>query len=126
MNFFGKVIMRKSQEKSNIDRLRSMAEDHGVGENALFLTTLDRYIVQQRIIDMIREELDKSDTTVSKEYVKGRENVYAHPLVKELPKHSDSANKTADLLLKIITSLGEVQAETGDGFESFVEGREDA
>jgi len=107
-------------KNSSISKLKNLAKQYGIEDNALFLTTLDRYIAQQRIIDMIKEELDNVDVAVSKEYVKGRENIYAHPLVKELPKHSDAANKTASLLLEIINKLGEKPKSADDEFEAFL------
>ena len=91
----------------NIDKLKGLAEQYGVENNPLFLTTLDRYTTQMMVIESMREALDAESTIVEKEYVKGRGNVYAHPLIKELPKACDSANKTADMLLKIIDTLGE-------------------
>ena len=41
--------------------------------------------------------------------MKGRENVMANPLVKELPKHMDSANKTLGMMLNIIEGMGGVR-----------------
>ena len=38
--------------------------------------------------------------------VKGRENVYANPIIKELPKHADSASRTLTTMLEIIKKLG--------------------
>ena len=92
----------KTREESNIDKLRELASQTGCDSNPLFATALDQYVVQLRVIDLIRHELDNADLAVSKEYVKGRENLYAHPLVKELPKHSDSATKTAAFLWNMI------------------------
>ena len=42
---------------------------------------------------------------VTKEYVKGRKNVYSHPAVADFNKTTDSANKTVATLMKIITTL---------------------
>lgn len=92
----------KTKEESNIDKLRTLAKQVGCDTNPLFATALDQYIVQLRVINLIRAELDNADLAVSKEYVRGRENLYAHPLVKELPKHSDSATKTAAFLWNMI------------------------
>lgn len=117
-------MAKQAKKSNNVERIKQMAAEYGCADNALFLTTLDQYIVQQRVIDMIREELDGSDAAISKEYVKGRENLYAHPLIKELPKHSDSANRTAELLLKIITALGDKKPVDNDGFDAFVARRE--
>jgi hypothetical protein len=39
---------------------------------------------------------------VSKEYVRGRKNLYSNPAVAEYNKTTDSANKTVSTLLRII------------------------
>ena len=100
-------MSRAAGNKKDIKELEEMAARYGVQDNALFKSTLDRYITQQRVIDSIKRAIDEDDVTVTMEYVKGRENAYMHPAVKELPRHADSANKTADMLLKIIMSLGD-------------------
>ena len=93
-------------KNSTFDELLKMAEEYGVSDNALFISAAKQYGVQMRIIDSIEKILSDGDLMVSKEYVRNRENVYSHPLVKELPKHSDSANRTLSTMLDIITKLG--------------------
>ena len=89
------------------DELVAMAEEYNVSDNALFLSAANQYSVQQNVINLIKNQLEADGSAVStKEYVKGRENVYANPLIKELPKHSDSANKTLLCMLDIINKLG--------------------
>ena len=102
---FGKKgkTMKKADTYSDIMK---MAKDYGVDGNALFISAAKQYSVQMRVIKDIEAILSSGELLVSKEYVKSRENVYSHPLVKELPKHSDSANKTLTVMLDIITKLG--------------------
>lgn len=95
--------MKKADTYSEIIK---MAKDYGVDNNALFISAAKQYAVQMRVIKDIEGILSGGELLVSKEYVKSRENVYSHPLVKELPKHSDSANKTLAIMLDIITKLG--------------------
>ena len=114
----------KPSLEKNIKGLRRMAKEYHCEKNPLFMTAVEQYIVQQQIIDMIRKELGDGEVTVSKEYVKSRENIYAHPLIKELPKHSDSANKTAALIIDIIKTVGRKDPES-DGFEEFIDERDD-
>lgn len=97
-------MARKNKTYSDLMKL---AETYGVKDNALFVQAAEQYSVQQMIIQQIRNALqDDEDLLTSKEYVKGRENMYTHPLVRELPKHADSANKTLGTMLEIITKLG--------------------
>lgn len=90
-------------------QLIKMAKEYGVDKNALFLSAAKQYDVQMRMIEQIESILNDGELLVSKEYVKSRENVYSHPLVKELPKHADSANRTLNTMLDIIVKLGSKQ-----------------
>lgn len=95
-------------------KLLRMAKDYGVEKNALFLQAVEQYTVQARVIQDIKAALDVEDDDgkllTSKEYVKGRVNVYANPLVRELPKHADAANRTLQTMLTIIKELGKPPA----------------
>lgn len=101
---------RKSKTYSDLIKL---ARTYGVEKNALFVQAAEQYAVQQMVIKQIKAALEEDDLLTSKEYVKGRENVYTHPLVRELPKHADSANKTLVTMLEIITKLGKSPAPEG-------------
>lgn len=95
------------KDKSNLyDDILAMAREYNVHENALFLAAANQYQVQQKVIELIKNEIDSGSLTTEKTYLKGTTNAYASPLVKELPKHSDSANKTLQTMLDIITKLG--------------------
>lgn len=97
-----------ARKSTTCSKLLRMAKDYGVEKNALFLQAVEQYDVQARVIQNIKNALDEEDgrLVTSKEYVKGRENIYANPLVKELPKHADAANRTLQTMLTIIEKLG--------------------
>lgn len=106
MYFFGKEADMARKAKTYSDLIK-LAKSYGVEKNALFVQAAEQYAVQQMVIKQIKTALEEGDELLtSKEYVKGRENVYTHPLVRELPKHADSANKTLTTMLEIITKLG--------------------
>ena len=96
--------------------LLKMAKSYGVDKNALFLTAAKQYDLQQRVIEMLKAGIEESDLVTSKTYISGQANDYAAPLVKELPKHSDAANRTAAVILDIIVKLGK-KPEEKDGLE---------
>ena len=98
------------------DELLKMARTYGVDQNALFLAAAKQYDLQQRVIRMLNEGIEDGDLTTQKSYVSGQKNEYAAPLVKELPKHSDAANRTAAVILDIIVKLGQKPTETEDEF----------
>lgn len=107
--------------KTTYDELIKLAKRYGLEDNEMFVSCAKQYDLQQKIIDNIKKTLEEEDSLmVSKEYVKSRTNVYANPLVRELPKHSDSANKTLGMMLNIIETLGSKQVKSGSKLESLM------
>ena len=92
-----------------------MAKQYGVEQNALFLAAAKQYDLQQRVIAMLNAGIEDGELTTSKTYIAGQSNDYAAPLVKELPKHSDAANRTAQVILDIIVKLGQKPEENAAG-----------
>lgn len=90
------------------------AESAGVENNYFFLTTFDRYRTQISILEDLKKRIAESDTLVTKEYVKGRENVYTNPAITEFNKTTDSANKTVSTLIKIIKGFGGSNGGAGE------------
>lgn len=79
-----------------------MAEDTGVQTNFFFVTTFKRYQVQLSNLSELEKAIKETGTLVTKEYVKGRANIYVNPAVTEYNKTTDSANRTVTTLMKII------------------------
>lgn len=94
--------MNLNQQMAEIIRI---AEKHGVEQNFFFITTFKRYQVQIRILGDLEKMIKDDGLIVSKEYVKGRKNVYSHPAIKDYNRTTDSANKTVAVLLKVIRDL---------------------
>lgn len=82
-----------------------IAEEHGVEQNFFFITTFKRYQVQMNILNELEKKINEGGSMVTKEYVKGRGNLYTHPAINEYNKTSTSANQTVATLIKIIKSL---------------------
>ena len=97
--------------RTTYEDLLKMAKSYGVDKNALFLAAAEQYDLQQNVIRMLKDSIEGNDLTTRKTYIKGENNDYAAPLVKELPKHSDAANRTAAVILDIILKLGKPPAE---------------
>ena len=83
----------------------NIAQNHGVEQNFFFITTFKRYQVQIEILNDLEKTIKEDDILVTKEYVKGRKNVYSHPAIQDYNRTTDSANKTVVTLMKIITVL---------------------
>ena len=94
--------------------LLEMAKKYGVDKNALFLAAAEQYDLQLRVIRMLKDGIEDGELTTQKTYLKGEKNDYASPLVKELPKHSDAANRTAGTILDIIVKLGQKKGDDDD------------
>lgn len=82
-----------------------IAEKHGVEQNFFFITTFKRYQIQINILNNLEKTIRTESALVTKEYVKGRENIYTHPAINEYNKTSTAANQTVQTLVKIITTL---------------------
>ena len=83
-------------------KILSIAEQYGVEKNFLFITTFKRYTVQLKILGDLEKAIDENGATVTKEYVKGRKNLYSNPAIKEYNNAVTSANKTVSTLMSII------------------------
>ena len=70
MNELGKDLNKQAQE------ILEIAERHGVEQNFFFLTTFKRYQVQINILSELEKKIKSDGTLVTKEYVKGRGNIY--------------------------------------------------
>lgn len=79
------------------------------------MTTFKRYQVQMQILADLEKEIKAMGTTVSKEYVKGRKNVYTNPAITEYNKTATAANGTVSTLINIVRSLSEEPKEEGGG-----------
>ena len=111
------------QEQAN--EIIKIAEESGVQSNFFFLTTFKRYQVQLNILNKLEEALKEEGLLVTKEYVKGRKNLYSNPAVGEYNKTTDSANKTVSTLMKIIKSFNvEEKTEEDDPLMRIINGGE--
>lgn len=97
--------MNKMSLNEQAQEILRIAEQHGVEQNFFFITTFKRYQVQIQILNDLEKTIKEDGTMVTKEYVKGRKNVYSHPSISDYNRTTDSANKTVNTLMKIILSL---------------------
>ena len=99
-----------------------IAEKHGVEQNFFFITTFKRYQVQINILNDLEKSIKEQGTLVTKEYVKGRANVYTHPAITEYNKTANGANQTVQTLMKIITTLRDEGSEDAEELIAFIRG----
>ncbi len=79
-----------------------LAENSGVQTNYFFTTTFNRYLFQIKLLEDLEKEIEEAGALVTKEYVKGRENIYTNPAINAYNNTTNSANKTVATLLKIV------------------------
>jgi hypothetical protein len=94
--------MNKLSLNEQAQEIIRIAEETGVQTNFFFVTTFKRYRVQLSNLSELEKAIKETGTLVTKEYVKGRANIYVNPAVTEYNKTTDSANRTVTTLMKII------------------------
>ena len=102
--FWGEKMEKLSLEEQAEEIIR-IAEKYGVEQNFLFITTFKRYQVQLNILTELEKKIKEDGALVTKEYVKGRGNLYTHPAIGEYNKTATSANQTVATLIKIFKSM---------------------
>ena len=108
-----------------------IASEHGVEQNFFFITTFKRYQVQIQLLADLEKTIKVEGPLVSKEYVKGRKNVYTHPAIAEYNRTSTAANQTVQTLMKIVMKMRNDDdgsgtdggSSTGDELMDFLRGR---
>lgn len=98
------------QEQAN--QILEIAQKFGVEQNFLFLTTFKRYQVQLSILNDLEKKIKEDGSLVTKEYVKGRGNIYTHPAINEYNKTATASNQTVATLIKIIKTLRSEDEDT--------------
>ena len=81
---------KKSIKETAKDILKE-ATDRGLNDDASFMTSYHLLEVQIEMLDELEKSFKEDGATTTKEYVKGRENIYIHPAVDKYTKTSDSA-----------------------------------
>jgi len=99
------------QEQAN--EILARAEERGVQSNFFFVTTFKRYQVQMKILADLEKAIMEYGATVTKEYVKGRQNLVANPAITEYNKTATAANGTVTTLMRIIEQAGDEPAGGG-------------
>ena len=107
--------MAKMTLNEQAQEIIKIAEESGVQSNFFFITTFKRYQVQLNMLTELEKRMKDDGMLVTKEYVKGRKNLYSNPALREYNTTTDSANRTVSTLMKIIKNYnvddGEAEVE---------------
>ena len=110
--------MKKTlQDQAN--EILARAEERGVSSNFFFVTTFKRYQVQMQILADLEKSIKEYGPTVTKEYVKGRQNLTANPAISDYNKTATAANGTVATLINIIRSF-EDEEKTGGRLQDLI------
>ena len=94
--------MKKMDINEQAQEIMKIAEESGVQSNFFFITTFKRYQVQLTMLNELEKKMKDDGMLVTKEYVKGRKNLYSNPALREYNSTTDCANRTVATLMKIL------------------------
>ena len=100
-----KRIVKNMTLQEQANEILRRAQEKGVSGNFFFVTTFKRYQVQLQILTSLENDIKETGTTVTKTYVKGRENLCTNPAIAEYNKTATAANGTVSTLINIIKTL---------------------
>lgn len=95
------------------EEILAKAEEKGVQTNFFFRTTFKRYQVQMHILSELEKSIKEEGSMTTKEYVKGRANLYVNPAITEYNKTATAANGTVATLMNIVKNLSEEDSGKG-------------
>lgn len=103
--------MTKATLQEQVEEILAKAERKGLETDFFFKTTFKRYQVQMQILSELEKEIKSEGATVSKEYVKGRKNLYINPAVNAYNTTASAANSTVSTLMNIVNQFGKEMEE---------------
>ena len=118
--------MAKKDMDAQAAEIVRLAEECGVKDNPFFEDTLKVYRSQHKKLEALDKAIEENGMLVTKEYVKGRCNLYTNPALAEYNRTADSAHKTLAALLKVLRQFGgDAQANDVDPLMSLINGEMD-
>ena len=112
--------MSKLSIQEQVNKILEQAESRGISSNFFFVTTFKRYQVQMATLASLEEAIKEYGATVTKEYVRGRQNLVVNPAITEYNKTATAANGTVSTLMNIIKNLSDDSGE-GSKLQSLVD-----
>lgn len=101
------------------EKFKETAESLNEEHRYIFESTLETYFQLIKNFKVLKEALETDSCLITKEYVKGRQNVYVHPAMSEMNKTVNMLNNTAKTLIAIIKELGAENKEEVDELMAF-------
>ncbi len=101
------------------EKFKETAENLSEEHRYIFESTLETYFQLIKNFKVLKKALEEDSCLITKEYVKGRQNVYVHPAMSEMNKTVNMLNNTAKTLIAIIKDLGSENKEEVDELTAF-------
>ena len=118
--------MGKTKLDKQAKEILKIAGESGVQSNYLFVTTFKRYRFLLESLDRLEEIIEKDGEIITKEYIKGRQNLVIHPALTKYNNIADGANKTAATLIRIIKNFNvQERSEAVDPLIKILNGSDD-
>lgn len=112
---------KDNKQQRNLEKqakeIMRIAEEYGVQSNYFFLTTFERYQVQLTNLTKLQQAMEEAGMLITKEYVKGRQNLTINPAVTEYNRTTDSANKTVSTLMRILKNFNVTETSDDDDID---------
>lgn len=113
-------MANKMSLQEQAEKVLAEAESRGVSSNYFFATTFKRYQVQMHMLAELEKAIDEHGATVTKEYVKGRQNLVANPAITEYNKTATAANGTVSTLINIVKAIPKEEGDNMSKLESLI------
>lgn len=90
---------------AKLKKILELINKSSAKDNYFFVSTFERYQVQIKILTELQQSFTGDGALTTKEYVKGRENIYVHPAITEYNKTATAANGTVATLINILKAI---------------------
>jgi len=97
--------------RNKAKEIEKLAKKKGLDNNPFFKTTFHALDTQMEMLASLEEAYRKDGATITKEYVKGRENICIHPAVDKYTNISDSAMKKINTLKEMCDKASDEDEE---------------
>ena len=111
-------VKAKGEMENQAEEILEKAKEMGIEHSFMFATTFKRYQEHIAHLEELQKAVEEEGMIVTKEYVKGRANIYVNPAVSAYNQTANAADKTAQLLMKYIV-VSPSESEAGDEFDNF-------
>lgn len=92
------ILSMNEQAQAILEKARAKGIEH----TFMFTTTFQRYVELISHMAELQKAIKSDGCLVTKEYVKGRQNVYVHPAINAYNATAAQANNTANILMRFI------------------------